>query len=55
MSEHQYNIKDLEHFTQIKAHTIRIWEQRSISPYMIIRVISFIFETFPLDFSAALI
>jgi DNA-binding transcriptional MerR regulator len=28
MSEHQYNIKDLEHFTQIKAHTIRIWEQR---------------------------
>lgn len=24
----RYNIKDLENFTQIKAHTIRIWEQR---------------------------
>jgi len=23
-----YSIKDLENFTQIKAHTIRIWEQR---------------------------
>lgn len=28
MSNIQYSIKDLEHFTQIKAHTIRIWEQR---------------------------
>lgn len=28
MSGIQYSIKDLEHFTQIKAHTIRIWEQR---------------------------
>lgn len=28
MSENQYSIKDLEHFTQIKSHTIRIWEQR---------------------------
>jgi len=24
----QYSIKDLENFTQIKAHTLRIWEQR---------------------------
>lgn len=24
----QYSIKDLEHFTGIKAHTIRIWEKR---------------------------
>lgn len=24
----RYSIKDLENFTQIKAHTIRIWEQR---------------------------
>jgi len=23
-----YSIKDLENFTQIKAHTIRVWEQR---------------------------
>jgi DNA-binding transcriptional MerR regulator len=23
-----YSIKDLENFTQIKAHTLRIWEQR---------------------------
>lgn len=28
MSENRYSIKDLENFTQIKAHTIRIWEQR---------------------------
>lgn len=28
MSKLQYSIKDLENFTQIKAHTIRIWEQR---------------------------
>ncbi len=28
MSEVRYSIKDLENFTQIKAHTIRIWEQR---------------------------
>ncbi len=28
MSKVQYSIKDLENFTQIKAHTIRIWEQR---------------------------
>lgn len=28
MSKTQYSIKDLENFTQIKAHTIRIWEQR---------------------------
>lgn len=28
MSERKYSIKDLENFTQIKAHTIRIWEQR---------------------------
>ena len=28
MSKIRYSIKDLEHFTQIKAHTIRIWEQR---------------------------
>jgi len=28
MTENQYSIKDLEHFTQIKSHTIRIWEQR---------------------------
>jgi len=23
-----YSIKDLEHLTGIKAHTLRIWEQR---------------------------
>lgn len=28
MTNAQYSIKDLENFTQIKAHTIRIWEQR---------------------------
>ena len=28
MSNLRYSIKDLENFTQIKAHTIRIWEQR---------------------------
>ncbi len=28
MAEVRYSIKDLENFTQIKAHTIRIWEQR---------------------------
>lgn len=28
MKDHRYSIKDLENFTQIKAHTIRIWEQR---------------------------
>jgi len=28
MSKLQYSIKDLENFTKIKAHTIRIWEQR---------------------------
>jgi len=28
MSNLNYSIKDLENFTQIKAHTIRIWEQR---------------------------
>ena len=28
MSDNRYSIKDLENFTQIKAHTIRIWEQR---------------------------
>jgi len=28
MTEVRYSIKDLENFTQIKAHTIRIWEQR---------------------------
>lgn len=28
MSDTRYSIKDLEHFTHIKAHTIRIWEQR---------------------------
>ena len=28
MSLIQYSIRDLENFTQIKAHTIRIWEQR---------------------------
>jgi len=29
ISKHQlYSIKDLENFTQIKAHTIRVWEQR---------------------------
>lgn len=28
MEHAKYSIKDLEHFTQIKAHTIRIWEQR---------------------------
>jgi DNA-binding transcriptional MerR regulator len=28
MSKLRYSIKDLENFTQIKAHTIRIWEQR---------------------------
>lgn len=28
MNELRYSIKDLENFTQIKAHTIRIWEQR---------------------------
>lgn len=28
MEEARYSIKDLEHFTRIKAHTIRIWEQR---------------------------
>lgn len=28
MDEVRYSIKDLEHFTKIKAHTIRIWEQR---------------------------
>ena len=28
MEQERYSIKDLEHFTQIKAHTIRIWEQR---------------------------
>lgn len=25
---HQFTIKDIEHFTGIKAHTLRIWEQR---------------------------
>ena len=24
----QFSIKDLEHFTGVKAHTIRMWEQR---------------------------
>lgn len=28
MSGNKYSIKDLENFTLIKAHTIRIWEQR---------------------------
>ena len=28
MSGLRYTIKDLENFTQIKAHTIRIWEKR---------------------------
>lgn len=28
MEEIRYSIKDLENFTKIKAHTIRIWEQR---------------------------
>lgn len=28
MPETRYSIKDLENFTSIKAHTIRIWEQR---------------------------
>ncbi|HTO37518.1 MAG TPA: MerR family transcriptional regulator [Brumimicrobium sp.] len=28
MGNLRYSIKDLENFTQIKAHTIRIWEQR---------------------------
>lgn len=28
MGKSRYSIKDLENFTQIKAHTIRIWEQR---------------------------
>ena len=28
MTEVRYSIKDLENFTNIKAHTIRIWEQR---------------------------
>lgn len=28
MSDLRYSIKDLENFTKIKAHTIRIWEQR---------------------------
>ena len=28
MKEEKYSIKDLENFTHIKAHTIRIWEQR---------------------------
>lgn len=28
MTSLRYSIKDLENFTQIKAHTIRIWEQR---------------------------
>lgn len=28
MAEVKYSIKDLENFTGIKAHTIRIWEQR---------------------------
>jgi methanogenic corrinoid protein MtbC1 len=28
MANLRYSIKDLENFTQIKAHTIRIWEQR---------------------------
>jgi DNA-binding transcriptional MerR regulator len=28
MENFRYSIKDLENFTQIKAHTIRIWEQR---------------------------
>lgn len=28
MTNFRYNIKDLENFSQIKAHTIRIWEQR---------------------------
>lgn len=28
MSNLRYSIKDLENFTNIKAHTIRIWEQR---------------------------
>lgn len=28
MSEVRYSIKDLENYTDIKAHTIRIWEQR---------------------------
>ncbi len=28
MAELRYSIKDLENFTLIKAHTIRIWEQR---------------------------
>ncbi|MDP4854812.1 MAG: MerR family transcriptional regulator, partial [Schleiferiaceae bacterium] len=26
--ESTYSIKDLEHMTGIKAHTLRIWEQR---------------------------
>ena len=25
---HKYSIKDIEHLSGIKAHTIRIWEQR---------------------------
>ena len=24
----QFSIKDLEHFTGVKSHTIRVWEQR---------------------------
>ncbi|TNE70596.1 MAG: MerR family transcriptional regulator, partial [Bacteroidetes bacterium] len=28
MKENHYSIKDLENLTHIKAHTIRIWEQR---------------------------
>lgn len=28
MKENRYSIKDIEHLTHIKAHTIRIWEQR---------------------------
>jgi DNA-binding transcriptional MerR regulator len=28
MAEKVYSIKDIENFTQIKAHTIRVWEQR---------------------------
>ena len=28
MTEIRYSIKDLENFTKIKAHTIRIWESR---------------------------
>ena len=28
MKDSKYSIKDLENLTKIKAHTIRIWEQR---------------------------